>query len=282
MIKAISPYLKIIRVKNALMAASAVMLGFWVSGVPFHLYTLLLLIMAAVAAIGFGNVINDILDIKTDRISHPERPLPKGEISSRSATVYAISLCSIAIASSHFVSKVHLIATLTPILLLVIYAFFLKGTPLTGNILVGILVAYPLIYGGFNGPDFNHLLIPALSAFLLNLPREIIKDLHDKEGDMASGIVTSASLPEWLITILLISSSVLYLSIIFLPVWLDHFGKVYLITCICCALPVHAIRSVKMIKKNHTNEAYRSISSLYKLEMFAGLTAMLLDTLFKF
>ncbi len=27
----------------------------------------------------FGNVINDILDIETDRISHPERALPKGK-----------------------------------------------------------------------------------------------------------------------------------------------------------------------------------------------------------
>ncbi|MBN1601701.1 MAG: geranylgeranylglycerol-phosphate geranylgeranyltransferase [Chitinispirillaceae bacterium] len=282
MIKTISPYLKIIRIKNALMAASAVMLGFWISGVPFHLYTLLLLIMAAVAAIGFGNVINDILDIKTDRISHPERPLPKGEISSRSAIIYAISLCGIAIASSYFVSKIHLIATLTPILLLVIYAFFLKGTPLTGNILVGILVAYPLIYGGFNGPDFNHLIIPALSAFLLNLPREIIKDLHDKEGDMASGIVTSASLPGWLLHFFLISSSVLYLSIIFLPVWLHHFGKVYLIVCLFCALPIHIIRSVKLIKSDRSTKTFAAIASLYKVEMFAGLIAMLLDKLYKF
>ncbi len=282
MIKAIYPYFKIIRIKNSLMAAGAVMLGFWICSVPFNLYTLMLLVTAAVAAIGFGNVINDILDIETDRISHPERALPKGEISRTSAGIYAVSLCSIALTSSFLVSKIHLIATLVPILLLAIYAFFLKGTPLTGNILVGILVAYPLIYGGFNGPDFNHLIIPAFCAFLLNLPREIIKDLQDKEGDTASGIVTSASLPQWLLTTLLISSSVLYLSIIFLPLRFHHFGKLYLIVCICCALPVHLIRSVKLITSDRSAKTYASIASLYKIEMFAGLTAMLLDKLFKF
>jgi geranylgeranylglycerol-phosphate geranylgeranyltransferase len=280
MVKLIIPFIKIIRVNNALMAAGAVILGFWISGVIVSQTSLLLLVFAAIAAIGFGNVINDILDIKTDRLSHPERPLPKGEISSGTAVIYAVSLCCIALTCSLLVSKTHLIATLIPVILLVLYSFFLKGTPLSGNILVGILVAYPLMYGGLNGPDFKHLIIPALSALLLNLPREIIKDLHDKEGDMASGIVTSASLPEWFITLLLISSSVLYISIIFVPVWLHHFGSVYLIVCLCCAVPIHVMRSVKLIKSDRSIKTYAAIASLYKMEMFAGLAALLLDKLF--
>jgi geranylgeranylglycerol-phosphate geranylgeranyltransferase len=261
------------------MAASAVILGFWISEATMPLYTLLFLVIAAISAISFGNVINDIIDIKTDSISHPERPLPKGEITSMTAVLFALFLCGVSLICSLLVSTTHFFATVVPVILLIIYSFFLKGTPLSGNILVGILVAYPLIYGGINGPSFNYLIIPALSAFLLNLPREIIKDLHDKDGDLTTGIVTSASLPNWLISTLIITCSILYLFIIFVPFLLHHFGWIYLIICIICALPIHIVRAIHLSIKNKSIDSYARIASLYKIEMFAGLMALLLDKL---
>jgi geranylgeranylglycerol-phosphate geranylgeranyltransferase len=272
--------IKIIRPANAVMAAGAAMLGYWISGVSLQLLSLFLLITATITAIGFGNVINDILDIKTDRISHPDRPLPKGELSVRAAIIYAILLCCISLFCAWLVSTDHLIATIVPITLLIIYSFFLKGTPLSGNVLVAILVAYPLLYGGIGGIDFKHLIIPAFLAFLLNIAREIIKDIHDKDGDSAAGIVTSASLPDKVINTILIATSILYLSMIFLPVGLKHLGYSYLIVCIAVTLPIHFFRSFKLLRSIRDQKFYTKIAFLYKLEMFSGLAALLADKIF--
>jgi geranylgeranylglycerol-phosphate geranylgeranyltransferase len=263
------------------MAAGATMLGYWISGVSLQLLSFFLLIIATITAIGFGNVINDILDIKTDRISHPDRPLPKGDLTARAAIIYSILLCCISLICSQLISKAHFIATIVPVILLIIYSFFLKGTPLSGNFLVGILVAYPILYGGIEGKNFNHLIIPAMLAFLLNLAREIIKDIHDKDGDSASGIITSASLPDWVINSILLSTSILYLSIIFLPVILKHLGYPYLIVCVSLTLPIHFFRSFKLLRPKRDQKTCAQIALLYKLEMFSGLGALLVDMVFK-
>jgi geranylgeranylglycerol-phosphate geranylgeranyltransferase len=262
------------------MAAGATILGYWISGVSLQLLSFFFLIIATITAIGFGNVINDILDIKTDRISHPDRPLPKGELTIKTAIFYSILLCSISLFCARFVSPSHLIATVVPVILLIIYSFFLKGTPLSGNFLVAILVAYPLLYGGIGGIHFNHLIIPALLAFLLNIAREIIKDIHDKDGDRASGIVTSASLPDKVINTILITTSILYLSMIFIPVGLKYLGYPYLIVCVLVTLPIHIFRSFKLLRSKRDQKTCAQISFFYKLEMFSGLGALLADKIF--
>jgi len=69
--------IKIVRPGNALMTGAAVLLGSWLARSAAPLVSLFLLVAAAMSAVGFGNVINDIVDIETDRVSHPDRPLPK-------------------------------------------------------------------------------------------------------------------------------------------------------------------------------------------------------------
>lgn len=280
MMKLLISLIKIIRPANALMAAGAAMLGYWISGVSLHLLSFFLLIIATITAIGFGNVINDILDIKTDKISHPDRPLPKGELTANTAIIYSILLCTISLLCALLVSTSHFIATLIPIVLLIIYSFFLKGTPLSGNILVGILVAYPLLYGGIGGIKFSHLIIPALLALLLNLGREIIKDIHDKDGDSAAGIITSASLPDWVINAILVTTSVMYLAIIFIPVALKYMGYPYLIACAIATLPIHFFRTFKLLRLKRDQKTCAQVALLYKLEMFSGLGALLADKIF--
>ena len=71
-------YLEIIRPGNAIMAIIAVIL----MGVIGHNYSLpLILGMAATfLALGGGNAINDVFDIKIDSINKPERPIRSGVI----------------------------------------------------------------------------------------------------------------------------------------------------------------------------------------------------------
>ena len=127
--KIIKTYIDIIRPGNALMAASATFLGFWLSHSAIS-YQFLLLSIATIAATGFGNVINDINDLDSDRISHPQRPLPQGLISLTSTWIFTFALVLVSLISSFLISSIHLFATLIPILILILYSYFFKRTPL--------------------------------------------------------------------------------------------------------------------------------------------------------
>ena len=157
----LASFIKIVRPINAVMASIGVVLGFWLTGVNSPVTDLMLLIITAICALGYGNVINDIKDAEGDTINHPERPIPRGEISKTQAVIFATLLALISLFTSNIVSFQHCIATLTPLLLLTLYTLFLKGTPLLGNSVISLLVAYTLVFGGLGSPRVSVIIIPA-------------------------------------------------------------------------------------------------------------------------
>jgi geranylgeranylglycerol-phosphate geranylgeranyltransferase len=274
--KAIIPYYKMLRPGNALMAAITVALGFWLSNSPLSGLSLAQLVVSAVCAVGYGNAVNDLLDVESDRISHPDRPLPKNEVSLFSAIILAFFLCSFSIVNAFLVSPIHGLGVVAPVLLLSAYALFLKGTPLAGNIVVSLLVAYTIIFGGLTAPLCARLYIPALIAFLLNFAREIIKAVQDEPGDKATGVTTSAALPKPLLKSLVLGISAIYLVFLFLPVVLNQFGTVYGVVCAAIVLPVHCYWSILAIKADW-RASLGKISMSIKIEMLAGLLALAAD-----
>lgn len=268
--------IKIVRPANALMTGAAVVLGFWLAQSSAPVLSLCLLVVAAMSAVGFGNVINDIVNIDSDRVSHPDRPLPKKELSLNGATVFAFFCGSFSLVNAFLVTPFHGFATVAPLVLLVLYAFFFKATPLTGNIVVSFLVAYALLFGGLTAPRMERLFVPALLAFLLNVAREIVKDFQDEEGDLRSGLKTTAALPENILKATILTASALYLVLLFVPFVLKQFGSVYCIVCAFIVLPLHLYWSF-LVSGKQWALSLPKISSLIKFEMLAGLLALAAD-----
>lgn len=275
----IAPYIQIIRYSNALMAGLTTFLGSWLSDSTLPLSSILLLIAATICSTGFGNTINDIQDIDSDRISHPGRPLPKGDISVRSAWIYSLLLLLTALISSFTVSNLHGLATLLPLLLLTLYAFFLKATPIAGNLLVATLVAYTILYGALGEAGFSRLIFPASIAFLLNFSREIIKDLQDSDGDKSSGVVTSAVLPIRILKKMIYVCSAACISLLLITIYMKLFGNLYTVISLSIIVPLHIYRTVLICIK-HFEKRFTLISTLFKLEMLAGLIALAADKIF--
>jgi geranylgeranylglycerol-phosphate geranylgeranyltransferase len=273
------PYLKIIRLQNVLMAGATVALGYWLGGSFLSLRSLLLLITATIAATAFGNVINDLKDIETDRISHPERPLPQGRITLRAAKIFTALLAAIPLGAALAVSPVHALATLVPLALLSVYTRYLKGVPFAGNIVISLLVAYALLFGGIGAPSFDRLLIPAILAFLLNFSRELIKTVQDASGDQAQGLKTAAALPERVIKTVVYVTIALYLLLLFTPCRFGDFGRVYAGVCAIGVVPVQLWWLSLFIRKTW-KQRLSAMSSMIKLEMVVGLAAMAADQLF--
>ncbi len=163
-------------------------------------YALLVFSTLFIAAGGY--VINDIFDIETDQINKPNKVIIGKFISEDLAyKIYAgLTITGVAlgfllansISHPNFAIIFVLIATL-----LYFYASQLKQIAILGNVTIATLLGFSVIIIGIfdifpntfevNKPQmtiaFSILLDYAKFAFILNLVREIIKDIEDIKGD---------------------------------------------------------------------------------------------------
>lgn len=210
-------FLKLIRYQNLLMLAFMQLIfryGFLkLQNIPLALadwqYGLLVLSTALIAAAGY--VINDIFDQETDNDNKPNKVIVGKSISETKAyNIYAI-LNITGVAIGFYLSNVILRPGFAAIFILIaatlyMYATSLKQMMLLGNIVVAFLLSfsviiigifdlYPAIYDGnqqLMGSLFSILLDYAIFAFMINIIREIVKDLEDYKGDYNQGMKTLA------------------------------------------------------------------------------------------
>ncbi|MBK7866364.1 MAG: geranylgeranylglycerol-phosphate geranylgeranyltransferase [Ignavibacteriales bacterium] len=235
------------------------------------------LIGSSAALIGSGgNIINDILDQKTDKINRPDRPLPSGDLTSKSATRLYI-FCKI---SGVFLASIAgivpaLIAAFSSFILF-FYSYSLKSVPLAGNLTVAFLTGLVFIFGASAVNNYENALFPFIFSFLINLIREIVKDIEDVPGDSKTGITTfpvvfGVPLSKKLLTVLIVSLIIAT----FLPFIFEIFKIEYLIIITLSVNPA-LVLSLKSLTKAKNQKDYSSISSNLKFIMFLGIFAILL------
>lgn len=268
--KKLSALVSMMRPGNSIMAAIGIFIGYIYANKPMN-FDLLLLSFAGMSALGFGNVINDIVDRKSDAIAHPERALVSGKVTLVEAILFMLTLVLFSLCCGYAVSPTIGHATLIPLLILTLYSLFLKGTPLAGNITVSGLIAYTLLYGALGG-TLTPLFFPALLASLSNFSREIIKDIHDKKGDLAAGISTTAILPQNILNLLIWFSGIAALICAVLPFILQQMGLPYLLLILLIVYPLGIFWLIKYAQKE-----YNLCAKLLKFEMLAGMCAILCD-----
>ncbi len=150
----------------------------------------------ALLAMG-GYTINDVYDIEIDKINTPHRPLPAGMISLKEARIFSIVLFVIGISITLLIPNIPIPSFLLACfggLLLYFYAALFKRTGFLGNIIVATLIAIPFLIGGILTQSFDTFLYPAGFAFMINLGREIIKDIEDVKGDQLKDVKSLALL----------------------------------------------------------------------------------------
>ena len=150
-------------------------------------------ILAAFAAsftLASGNIINDIYDIEIDKINRSSRPLPSGKISYKEAHGLYFTFLLLSLIISLFINIPAFFIVILATLVLFLYSKYLKRIPLIGNITVAFLTGLVFIYGGIAVENYDAAIIPALFAFLINLMREIVKDMQDIKGDEKASVIS--------------------------------------------------------------------------------------------
>lgn len=262
------------------------------------LFSLLVITVVLIAAGGY--MINDYFDVKADLINRPEKVIINKHI--KASTVYAayFVINGVAFCLSLFISISIGVASMTFLFplamgLLWFYSTTYKRQLLVGNILVSIIVAgVPLLVALYEMPLIHakYLQYPmaysillkivaawcgayAFFAFIINLIRELVKDLEDFEGDIAFG---RATLPityglkaSRIVVALLIIIAIVAIELAFLyllePDKLDMLTFAYFHLLLIIPLVVVAILIFMANQKKH----YSAMSLIIKLVMVFGL-----------
>ncbi len=185
--------LRLARPVNAVMSGVGVVVGGIVAvGAAAWGRDALPLGLAALAAVSFtagGNALNDLYDRETDKVNHPNRPLPSGRVTIREAQAFTIATFLAASVLAAFVNPFALGLVVVNAIMMYSYEHFFKARGASGNLVISYLVGSLFLFAGaavFRN-DFTILertTILALLAGLTTLGREVTKDIEDVAGDV--------------------------------------------------------------------------------------------------
>ena len=280
-----NPYIEILRPGNALMGAISIIL------VAIIDKTISIPIILAMITVFFetaaGNVINDYFDYNIDLVNKPERPIPSGRISLENGKRYAYLLFLAGTICGFLISYltdnwIPFAIVLIADVILYLYAYKLKTTPLIGNLAVGFMAGFGFVFGGFtiNNPDIvTTSIFLGFFAFVMTTAREIVKDIEDVEGDKKDGartlpILIGKKTPAILATILIIVDCALC------PLLYTYhiFGILYL-AIIAIAVILFIYSAILILKSQDEATAHKS-SKLLKIGMLIAFLSFALGSFF--
>ena len=299
-------FLNLIRYKNLLMLAFMQLIFridfVELQHIPLALnnwqYALLVLSTVLIAAAGY--VINDIFDQETDAINRPKKVIVGKSISENNAYSIYAGLNITGVCIGFYLSNVIMKPSFATVFILIaatlyIYATSLKQMPIIGNIIVALVLSlsviiigvfdiYPATFKenqGLMANLFAILLDYAIFAFMINLLREMIKDLEDVKGD---GITKMRTLPI-IIGIDKTSKIIFVLSfipIIALLVYVNNYfvgNGLYVATgyAFIFVLAPLLYFTTKMASAK-TKEDFHTLSSLLKWILFFGILSIIIIT----
>lgn len=255
-----------------------------------------LLVVSTLLIAAGGNIINDYFDVKADRINKPKKLIISKYIKPRWAILSHWFLNGIALIIATYLSIKYLSFSFVFIHLVSInalwfYSVYFKRKAFIGNLIVSILTALvPIICGvyfhftGLNQPlslpnfwinflheDYRLIFGMAIFAFLLNLAREIVKDIQDVKGDLelhakTLPIVFGRKAAKWSTGLILLSIPSVSV-LMYLPHEQALNDDILLFFPFVVALLLVSISLLLIIQTNHI----KTVDRLLKIAMFLGL-----------
>ena len=303
-------FIQLLRPLNlAIVALTMYGIGWYFEGIygadaKHHLFSVsyTLLVISTVMIAAAGNIINDYFDVRADRINKPERLIIGKHIKRRVAIVshwgFNFAAFCIAIYLSWTLDTFwYLFIHLFTINMLWYYSMHLKRRFLIGNLLIAALTGLVPVLVGFyfhqlyalkDTPVQAQTLFPfhqyqgghfilwlsfglATYAFILNLAREIVKDMEDVEGDKKLNAKTLPIVLGYAKTKLVVALVLLGSVLNSVLVWLffNEISLISIIPIVCAAFLVTLCFFLLVRAKKKSD--FKLINYLIKLSMVFGL-----------
>lgn len=292
-------YFNLIRWKNLFLIAYIFILLKYILFPSFQIKALLstfqfLILLSSVLFItAAGYIINDIFDIKADKINKPTKVIVSTAITVEQAKVWykitnTFGIILGVLLAINIEKPSYSFLFIGTSILLYYYSKQLKKKPLIGNLVVAFIIAFSIILLPIFEIDFTiqnqsqhttiqFIILLSFFAFILNLTREVVKDIIDINGDYS---LNNNTLPILLgrkrakvFALILCSFTILFLFYLTL-----HFSKQYkfsvLYLVLFTLLPMLYI-SVKL-NASKTKKQFQKISTLLKVCMFLGINSIII------
>ncbi|MAZ24034.1 MAG: hypothetical protein CMB22_04430 [Euryarchaeota archaeon] len=288
-------WMTLFRIGNTLTGVVGVFLGAIVAlgGLPTGKLAIITILQATsvLCFMASWNALNDIFDLEIDKVNRPDRPLPSGAISVRSAKVatslmMATSFLCMVLAWFTVDSMGNEFSEWAPSLVVWVVALFLlanyefpnslrlKDRGLPGNIAISISVGLVAVFGaaGVLQP-YNHR---AWSLFLVgtfyNTSREVVKDIEDMEGDEGRNTLAMRVGADSARTVAWVLSLIAFAAVI-MPFAFEIFPPLHVV------FTIPAVISLMLVKSKLLNSEDHEASSLLKKSMILCLAAFLASSL---
>ena len=220
--------------------------------------------------------IDDYRDVNQDRINHPDRPLPSGRLSPQQAWWAAVVLFTYASIVTIPLGLYPFILVAVSIVLLWNYSRILTYSGILGNAIVATSVAALIFLGSLVANRPWAMLYPICFLFCYILAKEIVWDIHDKEGDRAQGIVTIAN--RWgTQTAFFIAWALLGILMISIPIafWLLPMAHPFLFIIFSPIVPISLAIALRRYQQQRSLETYKGLSLWGRLGMLLGVIGLL-------
>ncbi len=177
-------------------------------------------------------VMNDVIDVESDKVNAPHRPIPSGEVTPNEALIFSIVLLFSGIVLSYLISFLSFMIAILLAVIGYLYNRHFKKSGLFGNILVSFSVGMTFVFGGATvGLPLNKIvLFFGLISALIDLGEEIAADAMDIKGDL---LIDSKSIAiKFGKKTALKISGVIFLIVVlltFIPIILQWFSIIYLL-----------------------------------------------------
>ncbi len=269
----VKAFYKLARPFNAISGALAVFLGGYVARTgAWDKVALAALVTFLIT--GAGNAWNDYLDIEIDKINQPNRVLPSGQISPRSALIFSIVLTVLGLIIAAFINPAAFLVAFAASVILFIYSWKLKSTVLMGNATVAAISALSVVFGGIAAGNVWPTLWLAAIIGVAITGREVLKTLADYEGDLRQHVRTISTAwgrrPARIVFYLLIAATGW---IMLLPYLLDVYNDFYAVIVAFGVFPVMLYALVRVTRFS-SGRQLEKVSQLMKMDFLIWFVAV--------
>lgn len=235
------------------------------AGTSLSLYELFLGFLVGFFISSSALILNDYFDIETDKINHPTRPLPSGNVTPSQVIVLTILTTSIGLVTAWLISLIAFIVGILFWSIGLLYNWKLKETGLLGNLMVSSSVAVTFIYGGIAvGQPWNNIVWSfGLLVFFIDLGEEIASGAMDEKGDKKRR-TKSIAITRGKDSALRISSGIFAVVVVIsmIPFLLRWLGIAYLIMIVIMD-SIIIFSTIKLLRSKTPKEGRRYLRFIY-------------------
>ncbi len=226
-----------------------------------------------------GNIINDYFDIIPDKKNKPHKLIVGHHINLQQTLIgyYVFNIIGFSLnLIALYLSANILVFNMVNIIMILLYYYSktLKGKPFIGNILVAALTGISILLISFiiesNASQKRIIYTLSFFAFMLNLIREIVKDIEDIKGDSIAKlktlpIIIGVKRTVVILKVLMIITSVLLITLSYFT------NTIILKTYLIIPITIPLLYCYYMLKQPFKKNLLSKISSILKLIIAFGI-----------